>query len=206
MRFNQYLNDITTKIDDHLYIKDQSFREIEQLLIEMSLEDAIEFAEQMHKGQIRKGDKKPYVVHPKAVYSILKSFNVKDKVLLVAAWLHDTIEDTVATYNVIKRKFNKEVANLVKAVSSEKKEIQKVGKAEYLLNKMLKMSNNELTLKLADRLHNVTDIMTMPNGQKTYDQTTYILNGLREKRNLQKIHKKIIKAIERYLNQYISSI
>ena len=190
MRFNQYLkNEIILE-------------EIKSLLIEMSLEQAIEFAEQMHQGQYRKGDKKPYVIHPQAVYSILKSFNIKDKVLLVAAWLHDTIEDTRATFNIIKKKFNKEVADLVKSVSSDKKEIVKLGKADYLLNKMIKMSNHALTLKLADRLHNVTDIMTNPKAENLYQQTMYILAGLREKRNLQKVHKKLIKAIERYLNKY----
>lgn len=201
MRFNNYLNDITTKIDSKLY-EDNSLNEIKQILIEMSLAQAIDFAEQMHKGQIRKGDKKPYVVHPKAVYSILKSFNVKDKVLLVAAWLHDTIEDTTATYNIIKRKFNKEVANLVRQLSSDKQAINQIGKEVYLLKKMLKMDNNALTIKLADRLHNVTDIMTNPKADILYKQTIYIINGLRDKRNLSKVHKKIIKAIEKYLNQY----
>jgi (p)ppGpp synthase/HD superfamily hydrolase len=200
MRYNNYLNDITTRIDD--YIHQDTLEEIKQLLIEMSLDQAIDFATQMHQGQFRKGDKKPYVVHPQAVYSILKSFRVKDRVLLVAAWLHDTIEDTKATYNIIKRKFNQEVANLVKAVSSDKKLIAIVGKEQYLLDKMIKMSNDELTLKLADRLHNVTDIMTNPKADILYNQTIFILNGLREKRTLIKIHKKIIKAIEKYLNKY----
>lgn len=192
MRFNNYIKE------------DQIFEEIKAILIEMSLEDAIEFATQMHQGQIRKGDQKPYVVHPMAVYSILKSFNIKDKILLVAAWLHDTIEDTKATYNIIKRKFNKDVANLVQGLSSDKKGIEREGKEVYLLKKMLQMSNNELTLKLADRLHNVSDIMTMPKGssEKAYNQTVYILNGLREKRSLKQIHKKIIKAIERYLGKF----
>ena len=188
MRFKAYLND--------------DLNEIKDILLEMSLEDAIDFAEQMHKGQFRKGDKKPYVIHPKAVYNIIKSFNIKDKIILVAAWLHDTIEDTKATYNIIKRKFNKEVANLVKALSSDKKQLERQGKEVYLLNKMLQMSDNELTLKLADRLHNVTDIMSNPKAEILYNQTVYILNGLREKRTLKKVHKKIIKAIERYLNKY----
>ena len=184
--------------------EDLIFEEVKAMLSELALDQAIDFAEQMHKGQFRKGDKKPYVVHPKAVYSILKSFRVNDRVLLVAAWLHDTIEDTVATYNVIKSKFNKEVADLVKAVSSSKKEIIQMGKEVYLLKKMVQMSNNELTLKLADRLHNVTDIMKMPQdvAEKTHNQTRYIVDGLKEQRTLNKIHKKIIKAIERYLNMY----
>ena len=180
------------------------FEEVRSMLNELALDQAIEFAQYMHQGQVRKGDKKPYFVHPKAVYSILKSFKVKDKILLVAAWLHDTIEDTKATYNVIKKKFNKEVAELVKQVSSDSKEIAKVGKPEYLLKKMLSMKNPALTLKLADRLHNVSDIMTMTEktSEKTYVQTKYILDGLREKRTLNKIQKKIIKAIEKYLNKF----
>jgi len=200
MRYNNYLNDITNKIDNYIS-KDNTLEEIKQLLIEMSLDQAIDFATQMHQGQFRKGDKKPYVVHPQAVYSILKSFRINDRVLLVAAWLHDTIEDTKATYNIIKRNFNQEVANLVKAVSSDKRQIDKIGKEQYLLDKMLKMSNNELTLKLADRLHNVTDIMTNPKADILYNQTTFIINGLKQ-RPLAKIHKKIIKAIEKYLNKY----
>ena len=176
--------------------------EVKELLHELALDQAIDFAQSMHSGQFRKGDSKPYFVHPKAVYSILKSFGIKDRVLLVSAWLHDTIEDTAATYNIIKQKFNKEVANLVQAVSSSKKDILQIGKAEYLLKKMLQMSNNELTLKLADRLHNVTDIMSNPRAENLYNQTTYIINGLRENRNLQQIHKKIIRAIEKYLVKY----
>jgi len=196
MRFKEYLEKPRTPMTSEVV-----FEEVKQMLTELALDQAIDFAEQMHKGQFRKGNKKPYVVHPKAVYSILKSFKVKDKVLLVAAWLHDTIEDTTATYNIIKKKFNKEVAELVKQVSSLAKEMLRLGKPEYLLQKMLKMSNKALTLKLADRLHNVSDIMTMPNPEKMYDQTRYIIDGLREKRKLSQIQKKIIKAIEKYLNK-----
>lgn len=189
MRLYRYLN------------KNNIFEEIRFILNELALDAAIEFAQEMHSGQTRKVSQKPYVAHPQAVYSILKSFNIKDKVLLIAAWLHDTIEDTSTTYNIIKKKFNKEVADLVKAVSSDKQEIDKMGKEEYLLQKMLKMSSNALTLKLADRLHNVTDITMLPDKKavKLKNQTIYILNGLREKRNLNQKQKKIVKAIERYL-------
>jgi guanosine-3',5'-bis(diphosphate) 3'-pyrophosphohydrolase len=184
MRFQNYL------------LFEKEFEEVKAMLTELALDQAISFAQEMHQGQIRKGDKKPFFVHPMAVYSILKSFKIKDRVLLVAAWLHDTIEDTQATYNIIKKKFNADVADLVKQVSSSKKEIEKIGKPEYLLQKMLKMDQNALTLKLADRLHNVSDIMTMPEktSEKTYIQTKYILDGLRDKRSLNQTQKKIIRA------------
>jgi len=174
------------------------FEEIKILLTELSMDQAIEFAQDMHQGQFRR-DEKPYSVHPQAVYSILKSFNVKDKVLLVAAWLHDTIEDTKATYNIIKKKFNKQVADIVKQVSSDPKEIEHIGKPEYLLRKMIKMDNNSLTLKLADRLHNVSDLTSA--SEKIHSQTMYILAELKDGRVLNKLHKKIIRAIERILDK-----
>lgn len=191
MRLKTYLNESTT------------LNEIKILLTELSLDQAIEFAQDMHQGQIRKGNKKPYVGHPKAVYHILKSFKINDKLMLIAAWLHDTIEDTSATYNIIKKKFNKELADIVKNLSSDPKEIQSQGKAEYLLNKMLKMNNNTLTIKLADRLHNTTDIQTMPpdKSKKTKEQTLYIIQNLKEKRNLNQIQKKIIKSILKNLDK-----
>ena len=70
---------------------------------------------------------------------------------------------------------------------------------------MLKMNNSALTLKLADRLHNVSDIsqMSKDNKEKLQAQTEYILSNLKEKRSLNKIQKKIIKAIERYIEDWL---
>ncbi len=173
-------------------------------LIEMEIAHAFSYANDLHTGQHRKGSGAPYITHPRGVYKILRSLNVKDRELLIAAVMHDTIEDTKATYNNIKKEFSVGVADLVKQVTSDKKEVIRQGKEEYLLNKMLKMSDNGLALKLADRVHNLQDIMTANTGfaKKMYLQTTYIVRNLEKERNLKQLHKKLIKAIDKQLNQY----
>jgi hypothetical protein len=179
--------------------------EIEKLLDEaLSISNAADFSQEAHLGMIRKGDGQPYAVHPQAVYNILKSYGVTDRNVLVAAYLHDTIEDTTTSVNLIKQKFNNDVARIVKDVTSNEKELNKVGKEEYLLQKMIAMKDDSLSLKLADRIHNVSDITTLPfkSGNKTYLQTRYIIDGLREKRNLNQTHKKMIKAIENQLTKF----
>lgn len=184
MRFKQYL--------------------IENDLLEMTLAKAASFAAELHTGQHRKGTGEPYIKHPRGVFKILRDVGVKDRELLVAAYLHDSIEDTPATYNMLKKEFSVGVANLVRQVTSDTKEILKQGKEEYLSNKMIKMSDDALILKLADRLHNVDDITTSSKGfaEKMWIQTRYIINTLRTERSLNNTHKKLIRQIEKQLQQY----
>jgi len=174
------------------------------LILEMSLQKAEIFATNKHKGQIRKSSGEPYVNHPKGVFNLLKSLHIKDNTLLVAAYLHDTLEDTKTTYNEIKREFSKEVADIVKQVSSDNKEIQRIGKPNYLANKMIKMSNNALIIKLVDRLHNLSDIMSVSKdfAEKMWSQTTFIIKKLRKERTLNNIQKKIIRLINKSLKKY----
>jgi (p)ppGpp synthase/HD superfamily hydrolase len=184
MRFKQYLT--------------------EQQLLEITIAHAASFAAELHQGQHRKGSGAPYITHPRGVYIILKKLGVKSKELLAAAYLHDTVEDTPTTYNKIKKEFGKGVADLVKEVSSNKKLIDIIGKDEYLTNKMIKMSNSGLILKLADRLHNLSDIMTSSKGfaEKIWNQTRYIISALRTDRNLNGIQKKLIRKIIKQLQNY----
>ena len=174
------------------------------MVVEMSLAKAATFAANKHQGQHRKGSGAPYIVHPRGVFKLLKDLRVKDVTLLVSAYLHDTLEDTKTTYNEIKNEFSKEVADIVKQLTSDKKEIEKVGKPEYLLKKMINMSDNSLIVKLADRVHNLSDMMTASKkfSDKMWEQTWYIINGLRQKRSLNGVHKKLLRRIEKQLNQY----
>lgn len=176
----------------------------EYLIIESTIAHAAVWAAEKHIGQFRKGSGAPYIVHPKSVFKLLKSVGVKDKTLLLASWLHDVIEDTKTTYNDIKNEFSKEVADIVKQLTSDSKEISKVGKPKYLFDKMVKMSDGGLSVKLADRLHNVSDMTTTNKkfADKTWDQTWYIIDNLRKKRKLNSIHKKLIRMIIKQLNLY----
>jgi len=173
-------------------------------LVEMTIGDAASFANDLHVGQFRKSSGEPYIKHPLYTYKILKKIGIKDREILIASLLHDTIEDTHITYNEIKRKFSKNVADMVKNVSSNKKKIEIIGKPEYLLDKMIKLDDNSLLIKLADRLQNLSDINQVNKGfaEKMYNQTTFIINGLVSERSLTNKHKKLIRLINKQLQTY----
>lgn len=126
---------------------------------------AYEFAERAHEGQYRRsGD--PYITHPLAVASILTDMHM-DHQSLMAAILHDVIEDTPASKEELVRQFGQEVAELVDGVSkiaqikfSSRAEQQ----AENLRKMMLAMTRDirVIMVKLADRLHNMRTLHVMP--------------------------------------------
>lgn len=122
------------------------------------IESAAEFAKTMHEGQTRASGE-PYYTHPLAVAGILADMKM-DTATLLTAILHDTLEDTPATYKELSTKFGKEVADLVNGVSKLTKiESQTVeGKqAENFRKLVMAMSEDirVLLVKLADRLHNM---------------------------------------------------
>ena len=124
---------------------------------------AIEFCIKKHKGQFRRFLEQPYCVHPIAVAAITSCFT-QDKEVITAAYLHDVIEDvSIVSYQDITREFNVRVANLVLELTSDEKELYRLGKAQYLLNKMIAMSDDGLLIKLADRCHNTSGWRTCFN-------------------------------------------
>jgi GTP pyrophosphokinase len=119
---------------------------------------AYEFAKIKHEGQTRVSGE-PYYTHPVEVASILADMKM-DEATIVTAILHDTLEDTSATYEEVSKEFTKEVADLVNGVSKLTKiESQTFeGKqAENFRKLLLAMSEDirVLLVKLADRLHNM---------------------------------------------------
>ena len=131
-----------------------------------------------------------------------KSHNID--ALIKAAYLHDTIEDTDTTHKDLEMMFGGLVASLVKQLTSDKDEIEKIGKKEYLSKKMETMTSWALVVKLADRLDNVQDIATAktPEWRRKYKKETLgILDRLEKNRKLTRSHKKIIGAIKSKLNE-----
>ena len=152
-----------------------------------------------HSGQMRKFDGTPYIVHPERVARRAKHFT-KDHVIIQAAFLHDVIEDTDTTYQEIKQAFGKPVADLVQELTSKNSGIKKYGKTDYLIYKMNRMSKKALTIKLLDRLDNVSDFPTAPIKfkNKYKEETIKVLSGLegltfKHKRIIKEIYKKIEK-------------
>ena len=122
------------------------------------LSKAYTFALTAHKHQKREsGD--PYLVHPVAVADILCDLKL-DTATITTGLLHDTIEDTQATYKTVEREFGKEVADLVEGVTKISRLENKAiisSKAENFRKLILATSKDirVLLVKLADRLHNM---------------------------------------------------
>ena len=118
---------------------------------------AIEFAVQAHAGQFRKGTTVPYIVHPLAVGRILAEVGCAHEIV-VAGFLHDTLEDTSATLDEIKAEFGPCVAELVAAVTEfDRTAPWKVRKQETL-NKLQVAEDDVLVLALADKIDNMRSI------------------------------------------------
>ncbi|WP_420175273.1 RelA/SpoT family protein [Luteococcus sp. OSA5] len=126
------------------------------------LERAYNTAEHYHRGQTRKsGD--PYITHPLAVTTILAELGMTEPTL-VAALLHDTVEDTSYTMEQLTADFGHEVALLVDGVTKlDKVTYGESAKAETLRKMVISMSKDirVLVIKLADRLHNMRTISVL---------------------------------------------
>ena len=120
------------------------------------LERAYVTAERMHGTQVRKsGD--PYITHPLAVTTILADMGMTEPTL-VAALLHDTVEDTPYTLDELTKDFGEEVAALVDGVTKlDKVKYGDSAQAETIRKMIVAMSRDirVLVIKLADRLHNM---------------------------------------------------
>ncbi|MCB1561960.1 MAG: bifunctional (p)ppGpp synthetase/guanosine-3',5'-bis(diphosphate) 3'-pyrophosphohydrolase [Alphaproteobacteria bacterium] len=130
---------------------------------------AYEYAKKMHEGQVRASGE-PYYTHPLEVAQILAGMKM-DTGTLITAILHDTLEDTAASYDDLKNKFGKDVADLVNGVSKLTRiESQTVeGKqAENFRKLLLAMSEDirVLLVKLADRLHNMRTLDAIKKPEK----------------------------------------
>ncbi|MEJ3745274.1 RelA/SpoT family protein [Actinomycetes bacterium KLBMP 9797] len=113
-------------------------------------------AESMHRGQFRKsGD--PYITHPLAVAQICAELGM-DTTTLVAALLHDTVEDTTYTLQALSDDFGPEVAHLVDGVTKFDKAYYGQAAEAETIRKMIVAAGKDvrvLIIKLADRVHNM---------------------------------------------------
>ena len=128
------------------------------------LERAFIAAEKAHSGQLRKSGE-PYITHPVAVAQILIDLGM-DLATIMAALLHDTVEDTSYSIEQIKAEFGDEVTSLVDGVTKlDKLTYGPTAEAETLRKMVVAMSRDirVLVIKLADRLHNARTWEFIPN-------------------------------------------
>ncbi|MBN2984805.1 MULTISPECIES: RelA/SpoT family protein [Cohnella] len=131
------------------YMKDQDLQRVRE---------AYEFADKAHHGQTRKSGE-PYILHPVAVAEIMVQMQM-DVVTVVAALLHDVVEDTTVTLNDLKERFGETIAGLVDGLTKLER-IQFRSKEEQQNENYRKMfvamasDIRVILIKLADRLHNM---------------------------------------------------
>ncbi|HEX6353789.1 MAG TPA: bifunctional (p)ppGpp synthetase/guanosine-3',5'-bis(diphosphate) 3'-pyrophosphohydrolase [Actinophytocola sp.] len=127
------------------------------------LQRAYDVAEEAHRGQRRKsGD--PYITHPLAVATILGELGM-DTITLVAALLHDTVEDTEYALADLESDFGEEVSRLVDGVTKlDKVQLGSAAEAETIRKMVIAMARDPrvLVIKLADRLHNMRTMRFLP--------------------------------------------
>ena len=140
------------------------FQELEEKLKNLTQEDrarvrdAFDYARSHHEGQLRK-DGSPYITHPLAVAEIVAELEL-DTDSIIAALLHDCIEDTDATHEEIAKKFGKSVAELVEGVtkltkvkytSTEEKQMENLRKMLMAMAQDVRV----ILIKICDRLLNM---------------------------------------------------
>ena len=170
-------------------------------------EEALQYATQAHAGQTRAGGD-PYITHPMRVADHIRQYKQSHNLeaLISAAYLHDTIEDTDTTHEILHDLFGGLVASLVQELTSDPEQIKQMGKAQYLSHKMAAMSSYGLVIKLADRLDNVKDITTARTPQwraKYKAETEHILNFIEKNRVLTGTHRKLIGLIRNKIGELV---
>lgn len=134
------------------------------------------FAINKHNGQFRRYTNLPYILHPIAVSQIIQKYKKSKHLsdLMVVGLLHDTLEDTDTNFSEISENFSPFIASLVLELTSNKSDIDKIGKLEYIKSKMKGMSSYALTIKLADRLQNISEQPTKKMILDTMETMTYL--------------------------------
>ncbi len=170
---------------------------------ENNLDKALKYATIMHEGQLRYGGV-PYINHPKRVAQYVRKYKQSNSIemLMMCAYLHDTLEDTKATYYDLVNIFGPQVASIVLELTTDEDLKKEIGKERYLEIKMKNMSSWALVIKLCDRLDNISDLenASIQFRQKYTKETLQIIYYLLENRELSYTQLNIIKQIIIILN------
>ena len=149
--------------------------------------DAAAFAADRHRHQRRKDvDATPYINHPLQLAHVLMAEGDVDEVdTIIAAILHDTIEDTKTTVDEIESRFGKEVAAIVMEVTDDKS-LSKARRKELQVEHAPRLSPRAKAVKLADKICNLRDVAASPPAgweiarkQEYFDWAKRVVDGLR---------------------------
>ncbi len=148
---------------------------------------AIAFAAHKHRDQRRKDlVASPYINHPIGLANVLANeAGVEDEPVLIAAVLHDTIEDTQTTEQELIGVFGKEIADIVMEVSDDQT-LSKAERKQLQIDHAGSISRRAKLVKLADKICNLRDIVNSPPAnwslerkQAYFDWAKAVVDGLR---------------------------
>ncbi len=190
----------------------ETFKEIKEIMISQNhtpedielVEKAYRFAKKLHDGQFRVSGE-PYIIHPVEVAKILVGLEV-DTHTLIAAFLHDILEDTETKPETINELFGSDVLNLVQGVTKLGKlkfKSKEERQAENFRRLFIAMANDirVIFLKLADRLHNMRTLNFMETAKqkKIAQETLDIFAPLANRLGIYKIKAELEDLSLRYL-------
>ncbi|HEX5741174.1 MAG TPA: HD domain-containing protein [Pilimelia sp.] len=166
------------------------------------LRRAYVMAESAHRGQFRKSGE-PFITHPVAVAQILADLGM-DTTTLVAALLHDTVEDTDYTLHALRDDFGGEVAHLVDGVTKfDKLYYGQAAKGETIRKLIIAAGRDVrvLVIKLADRLHNMRtlDARSPASRARIARDTQEVLVPLCDRLGIQALKRDLEDAVLRHL-------
>jgi guanosine-3',5'-bis(diphosphate) 3'-pyrophosphohydrolase len=129
---------------------------------------ALEFAAAKHRRQRGKdAENSPYINHPIAVATVLAvEGGVTDEATLIAAILHDTVEDTQTTYSELEQKFGAEVTGLVRELTDDKS-LEKAERKRLQIEHAPHASPRAKEIKIADKICNVRNLVDSPPADWT---------------------------------------
>ena len=131
--------------------------------VESQLFEALAFAAHKHRAQRRKDvEASPYINHPIALARTLTvEGGIRDTKTLIAAVLHDTVEDTDTTFDEIEALFGAKVGNVVREVTDDTT-LEKADRKRLQIEHAPHMSRRAALVKLADKTSNLRDVATSP--------------------------------------------
>jgi guanosine-3',5'-bis(diphosphate) 3'-pyrophosphohydrolase len=126
--------------------------------------DAILFAARAHNGQVRKDGTTPYINHPlEVMHMLVHTAKVADTEILMAAVLHDVVEDTEVTSDEIADRFGLRISKLVLELTDDKHLDKEERKRQQLITADL-ISPSARLIRISDKICNVYDILYAPPG------------------------------------------
>lgn len=121
------------------------------------IEKAVEFSAVAHDKQYRKGSTLPYFSHPVTVGFYLIEAGASEEAI-AAGILHDVVEDTAITYDMVKEEFGEIIADLVEGCSEPDKSLSWEKRKSHTINTLRTASFQIKQIACADKLHNLTTI------------------------------------------------